>query len=97
MLRGHTGLVPYNISRDVRVGDVTVEAVSFSVNVVSVPEERRPRPGARAAVEYGAVLEILGLIASGEVTAEQALGDLERLGHELDEQNTEFDFLDDVY
>lgn len=92
----HTALVPYNISRDIRLGDVTVEAVSFSVNAVPVPEKRRTLPGAAAAIEYGAVLKVVGLIASGEVTAEQALTDLERLGQALDEQNTEFDFLDDM-
>jgi len=88
--------VPYNISRDVRIGDTTVKQVSMSVNAVFVPEERRQRPGAPAAIELGAVLEILGLISSGAVTAEQALDDLERLGHELDEENTEFDYLDDL-
>ncbi|HBF82488.1 MAG TPA: hypothetical protein DD420_21925 [Streptomyces sp.] len=88
----------YDVTRDITAGPLALPGVRGSVGAV-YSEHRTDKPGYGAAVELPAVLELLGAIATGQITASQAqaaltpfLNRLEEYDREADERMARYDY-----
>ncbi|WP_435192388.1 hypothetical protein [Streptomyces sp. bgisy126] len=88
----------YSVVHDLAAGPVVLPGVVGSVGAV-YPKHRTDEPGWGAAVELPAVLELLGAVGAGRITAAQAreaftplLDRLEEFDREMDEHRARFDY-----
>ncbi|MFF3531439.1 hypothetical protein ACFYX5_32660 [Streptomyces rubiginosohelvolus] len=82
--------MPYDVTRDVTAGPMTLLGVRGSVGAVYA-DHRTDVPGYGAAVELPAVLELLNAIDAGRISAAQAQEALTPYIERLEEYDREMD------
>ncbi|MGW6202276.1 hypothetical protein ACWF9B_01285 [Streptomyces sp. NPDC055089] len=82
--------MPYDVTRDITTGPLTLPGVRGSVGAV-YSEHRAQNRGYGAAVELPAVLELLAAVESGQITAAQAQAALSPFLDQLEEYDREMD------